>query len=72
MSIEKGIYYRMDPVGSRTWNLIANPIKVRELCRQLKSEFEVDQQQCEDDVIGFLNDLNAYHLVNIAGIEEAG
>lgn len=57
MSIESGEYFGLDPVGSRIWELIENPIKVEALIELLVDEFEVSKEQCEIDTLEFLDEL---------------
>ncbi len=57
MSVASGSYYGLDPVGSRIWELIAEPCRVRSVCAQLLAEFVVDQAQCETQVLAFLQRL---------------
>ncbi len=66
MSIESGAYFRIDEIGSRIWSLLEEPRRVRELCDQLMLEFEVDREQCERDVLTFLNDMRADRLIEVA------
>ena len=46
MSIETGKYYNMDPIGSRIWELIKDPMSVSQLIDILLGEFKVDREQC--------------------------
>jgi hypothetical protein len=63
MSVRKGNYYGLDLIGSRIWELIQEPKAVSELCTELTDQFDVDQSQCESDVLKFLNDLAAQDLI---------
>lgn len=63
MSIAKGNYYGMDAIGSRIWELMAHPIKVKDLVKLLLEEFKVDYQTCEKDVLKFLNELHDDNII---------
>ena len=65
LSIETGKYYNMDPIGSRIWELIEEPLSVSTLCDILLNEFEVERKQCEQEVLSFLNQLAGDHLVQV-------
>jgi hypothetical protein len=65
MSVENGKYYGMDPIGSRIWALIKQPRSVSELCDILLTEFNVDRERCDRDVLDFLNELAKDNLVKI-------
>jgi len=66
ISIENGKYYGMDSIASRIWELIEAPKSVAEVVRILGEEYEVKQQQCQEDILGFLNCLHKEGLVKVA------
>jgi hypothetical protein len=65
MSLERGKYYGLDKVGSRIWELLAEPRSVADLCSTLEAEFEVDAETCAADVRAFLTELAGEHLIRI-------
>ena len=65
MSIENGEYYGLDPIGSRIWEIIENPIEVTKLIEMLLDEFEVSREQCQEDTLEFLNHLFEKKLLTI-------
>ncbi|MEZ4590931.1 MAG: lasso peptide biosynthesis PqqD family chaperone [Chloroflexota bacterium] len=67
MSLEKGTYYGLDAIGSHVWEQLAQPVTVQTLCHQLTEMFDVDLEQCQQDVLAFLTELqkeNMIHVVN--------
>jgi hypothetical protein len=68
LSVETGRYYGMDPVGSRIWDLIEQPRRVSGLCEALQEEFEVEREQCERDVLSYLNELYQEGLIEAEDI----
>jgi len=68
LSIERGTCYGMNPVGSRIWNLIAEPIRICDLCEILVGAYRVDPEVCERQVLDLLEGLRAEGLV--AMVEE--
>lgn len=66
MSVDQGRYFGLDKIGSRIWNLIAEPCTAGALCDRLTREFPVDRATCEADVLGFLDDLAARRLIDVA------
>jgi hypothetical protein len=68
MSLENSAYYGMDTVGSRIWQLIAQPMTVSNLCDVLQTEFEVEQETCRQDVLELLTNLYQANLIHV--IEE--
>jgi hypothetical protein len=65
MSIKNGEYYGLDNIGSRIWEIIEKPVTLKEVVEMLKNEFEVTDEQCRSDVIGFLSALINKELVII-------
>jgi len=57
MSIEQSQYYGLDSVGTRIWDLIENEMRVGDICAALMNEYDVSEQQCQQDVISFLQDM---------------
>jgi len=54
MSIERGEYYGINPIGSRIWSLLETPRTVSALCDTLCPDYDVTPEQCAVDVQLFL------------------
>ena len=65
MNLDKGEYFMMNEVGSRIWEIISEPINVKEIINTLRNEYEVDEETCKDTVIEFLGRLNHADLISI-------
>ncbi|MFJ7756090.1 lasso peptide biosynthesis PqqD family chaperone [Peribacillus muralis] len=65
LSIEKGNYYNLGILGGVIWSLIEEPIKVDDLIGKLMSEYEVQQQECEEEVLSFIYSLYNEDLILI-------
>jgi len=55
--VAHGLYYGLDAVGGRIWQLLDTPRTVGDICIALGEEFEVDDETCRADVLGFVADL---------------
>lgn len=66
MSVDKGEYYGLNAMGSRIWELLEKPHSLEELCRELMSGFEVDQETCQAEVSRFLSEIADQKLVAVA------
>jgi len=62
-NIASGYYYGMENIAERIWQLLAQPLRVAELCAALTGEYEVEPSTCESDVLEFLNVLEAEGLI---------
>lgn len=65
MNLERGEYFMMNEVGSRIWEIISEPINVKEIISTLRNEYEVDEETCKDTVIEFLGRLDNADLISI-------
>ena len=65
MNLDKGEYFMMNEVGSRIWEIISEPINVKEIISTLRNEYEVDEETCKDTVIEFLGILDNSDLISI-------
>jgi len=57
MSIENGEYYGINSVGSRIWELLDQPRSILELTDLLLEEFDVPENECQQDVMEFVEKL---------------
>jgi hypothetical protein len=65
LSIENGEYYGMDEVGSHIWEILAKPIKLKELVEILQSEYEVSAANCKKETLTFLAELEQRNLLKL-------
>ena len=69
MSMELAHYYGFDRVGTRLWQIIEEPRTVGAVCSRLVLEFDVDQSECERNVVSLLRLLVRDRLVEV--VDEA-
>jgi len=58
--------YQLNPTASLIWDALARPLTLRDLANLMASEFEVEAQQAENDVAGFVEQMRAAGLVAFA------
>ena len=61
--MKNGVYYSLDPVGALVWERLQKPATVRELCVLVESEYDVDPERCQRDVLELLNNLAKANLI---------
>jgi len=66
LNIEKGKYYALDAIASRIWELMSTPRTVREMVGALLEEYDVEEKECQGEVLAFLSKLYDSGLVKIA------
>jgi hypothetical protein len=65
LNLNDGVYYGLDPVGARIWELLQEQRPVAEIRDTLLAEFEVSEERCERDLLRLLNELIEAQLVEI-------
>lgn len=62
---DSGMYYGLNEVGARVWELIQDPKTVDEIRDALLTEYEVEPERCERDLFALLQNLADKGLVEI-------
>lgn len=57
LNLESGLYYGLDSVGTRIWNLIQEPRSVHDILGILLQEYDVQPERCEQDLLALLQEL---------------
>jgi hypothetical protein len=65
LDLGAGVYYSLNPVAARVWELVQNPVTVDGINRMLLSEYDVDPETCGYDLLDLIRDLAARQLVTI-------
>lgn len=65
LNLKNGMYYGLDPVGARAWNLLQEPRSVQGVRDMLLEEFEVEAARCESDLLALLEQMLAEGLIEI-------
>jgi hypothetical protein len=63
LSIDRGTCYGLNPVGSRIWKIIENPVAIDDICSRLMAEYDVDAATCERQVLDLLEELRSEGLI---------
>ena len=65
LNLKAGVYYGLNEVGTRVWNLIQEPRRVSELKDAILQEYEVEPHRCEVDIMTLLQDLLENGLIEV-------
>jgi Coenzyme PQQ synthesis protein D (PqqD) len=65
LNLKNSVYYGVNPVGARVWNLLQRPRSVGELRDTLLEEYEVDRERCEQDLLGLLEKMRSEGLIEV-------
>lgn len=66
LHLDSGVYYGMEGVGPRIWQLLEEPRTGREIRDVLLEEFEVGKDRLEADLRSFLGELRDEGLIEVA------
>lgn len=65
LNLRDGVYYGLEDVGARIWQLLQQPITVEGICQVLVAEYDVEPDRCRRDVRALVGDLAARGLVEL-------
>ena len=65
LNLENGVYYGLNPVGARVWNLIQEPRTFADLRNALLDEYDVDAARLEPDLRSLVAQLAEQGLIDI-------
>lgn len=66
LAVESGEYRAANPTGSRVWGMLEKPWVVSALVAALVEEFEVTPEQCEREMLAFLEKMRVDGLIEVA------
>ena len=66
LNLATGVYFGLDPVGTRIWSLIEARRSADEIVNTLTAEYEVDADTLVADLARFLDTLRDNALVDVA------
>jgi len=65
LNMKNGVYYGLDPIGARIWNLIQEPKSLNEIRELLLKEYDVEPDRCERDLLVLLQKLASEGLIEV-------
>ena len=65
LDTQTGGYSSHDSIGTIIWNVLEQPVLVKNIIDKILSEYEVEQEECRQDVLDFLADLHDRGLVTV-------
>lgn len=64
LGLKDGMYFELNEVGARVWNLIQQPRSVQSVVAELLQEYDVAAEKCEADVLSLAEDMATRGLVD--------
>jgi hypothetical protein len=65
LHLQTGVYFGLDGVGKRLWELLQSPVTIDNLVATVQREYEVDPEACRQDVERFVEELSRHDLVEL-------
>jgi hypothetical protein len=66
LHLNSGMYFGLDPVGTRMWQLLIEHGQLTEVVRAMVTEFEVSEERCAADLLLLVVRLEDQGLVTVA------
>jgi Coenzyme PQQ synthesis protein D (PqqD) len=66
LNLKSGVYYGLDSVGARIWTLIQQPQAIPAIRDVLLTEYDVEAERCQRDLLALLGELLAAGLIEVA------
>jgi hypothetical protein len=65
LDLDESIYFGLNPTGAQIWEAIQEPTPIGEVATKIAAEYDVDTEQCLEDVMALVQDLKENGLVDI-------
>jgi hypothetical protein len=65
LNLESSLYFGLDEVGAYIWQAMREPTKVSDLCRRVFERYDIGAEQCEADVLDFIQKLDDAKLLAV-------
>ena len=67
LNLKSGMYYGLNEVGVRVWQLLREPTSVKGIRDTLLKEYEVEPDRCERELLALLQDMADNGLIEVKG-----
>ena len=71
LHFDSGNYFGLNDVGTLVWKMIQQPRSVSEVRDAILSEYEVDADQCERELLDLLGELRERGLIEVRDLMKA-
>jgi hypothetical protein len=65
LHLSSGVYYGLNGVGARIWEMIRTPTRVGTILETILREYEVDRETCRRDLLALFGDMLKAGLVEV-------
>lgn len=72
LSLVDGVYYEIQGVGARLWEMVQSPLSFEGLLNAILEEYEVEEERCAADLTALIRDLQERGLLEVRSQGESG
>lgn len=65
LNLKSGVYYGLDSIGARIWALVQAPLAIRVIRDALLTEYDVEPERCQRDLLALLTEMTAAGLIEV-------
>jgi hypothetical protein len=71
LNLKDGTYYSLEEVGALIWDRMQQPCSIAQLCAAVMAEYEVEADQCAEDVLALVDDLLLAGMIEVQHVASA-
>lgn len=65
LGFRDGMYFELNEVGARIWQLLQEPCSIQSILATLLEEYDVSSEQCEADILSLADQLLSRGLIEV-------
>lgn len=65
LDLDEGVYYGLNSVGGAIWEELQEPTSVESIVHAITDTYDVGREECQEDVLALLADLQENGLVDV-------
>jgi hypothetical protein len=66
LNLDTGVYFGLDPVGTRTWHLLRQHGTLQKVLEALLDEYDVTEARCREDLLDLVARMEEQGLVRVS------
>lgn len=66
LNLKTGVYFGLDQVGTRFWQLLDQHTILSEILEALLTEYDVPQERCAQDLVALVADMENHKLIAVS------
>jgi hypothetical protein len=64
LDIEKGKYFSLNPVATKIWDILEQPLTIDTLCDKLIEEYNIEVEKCRTETTAYIQEMMKLGLIN--------